>query len=130
MICRAGAFFEGAPIATSEDSDTYWLYLFNKCSPHEVSFLQLRRRQQVLDLTDDNESSDRVVYSEDRREYEWFPPIVRCEEDMPFPQEVENIFVRKGIRFHGRVATAPHAPVLFEEVMASVPHADPKINLI
>jgi hypothetical protein len=121
-ICRVREAFTCAAIAGSEDSDVYWLLLFAKKSPRETTWLQLRRRPLVLDLTEDRgEGLDRVVHGVNRRGYDWYPPVVKTEADLPLPRDDCELFVREGCRFHGEIIAAPHAAVPLELVLAQAP---------
>ena len=119
-IARNRESFAGAALGLSEDNDEFWLLLFAKKNPLESTWLQLRRRPHVLDLTEARCGGfDQVVHGVDRRVYDWYPPVVKIEADMPFPRDDCELFVREGCRFHGEVVAAPHAAIPLEHILVA-----------
>ena len=108
MISRNRDDFHCTAIGLEEDGELWWLVLFAKQQPFQTTFLQLRRRARVLDLTSD------ARYTLNRREYDYLPPTIRDETNMPFGDEVQDLYVRTDGRFIGRVVCFPHRAEAFE----------------
>lgn len=116
-ICRLRDVFRGVAVGAEENGD-FWLLLYAKKSPYQATFLQLRGRPVELDLAHDA-GNDASWASLSRREYEFLPPTVRVETDVPFPgEEDHDIFVRTGLVFQGLVVVSPHSPLPLERFVA------------
>jgi hypothetical protein len=113
-IARIRDACRGIAIGVEADGDEFWLFLFAKASPHETTFLQLRRRPLVLDIVDDSAWS--MPRHADRREYDFLPPIIRTERDLSIPDD-SDMFVRTGMVMRGKVVGSPHAAVGFERFL-------------
>jgi len=122
-ICRIRDCFWETAIGLEEEGE-FWLVLFAKKNPHECTFLQLRPKMTEVDLSD-GIALQREAPHQDRRQYEFLPPTICTEQDIPFPKDEDfDIFVRWDFRLHGKTAAAPHAPMAFERFLSM--HAGPK----
>lgn len=119
-VCRARELFFATALGLEADGDEYWMLLFAKQAPFQATFLQLRRRPVVLDISCQSVVAQ-ITPPPDRREYECFPPVVRTEADLPFPFEDCDIFVRSGLRLGAGGVGAPHSPLLLERFLLQCP---------
>ena len=112
-IARHRDAFPCQAIGFEEDGLDWWLVLFCKQSPHQCTFLHLHQREVVLDL----DNADAVNMN--HRVYDFFPPKVLTETEVPWPQGEEDpeIFVRSGVRARGLYMTTAHASMPFSYFM-------------
>ena len=129
-IARARTEFRGVAVASAEDDAVWWLVLFCKQQPHEVTFLQLRRRATVLNCSSVDTSRNHNL---NRREFDYLPPTIRDDTDMP--DLGHALFVPVGLRYHGRVVASPHPAEPWDTFMSltvcdeAAPRAQPKAHV-
>ena len=113
VIVRHQALFHEIAVGLAPDGD-YWLVLFAKELPRQVTFLELRRQPRVLTVLAPRPEQLRP----NRREYAYLGPTeIRTERDLPFPLEDADIYVRH-VKLQGLRAVSPHEPMLLEVVVA------------
>ena len=108
-ICRLREFFRETAIGVGKkDAPELWMVLFAKQSPREVTFLQLRRRPTALDVRDRAAG----VTTPARRDYDWYPPVVRTENDF---QDIDDsaLWVHRNLKVVGLIVVSPHEAEFF-----------------
>ena len=125
LIARHRQHFEQMVISLEPDATACWYFLYAKQSPGiQTMWLELRRRPVQVDIHRDE--LDAFDCLEHGRVYDTFPAVFRSEKNIGFPDEPDfDLWVRAGVRFAGKVAKAPHAPVRLEHFLSGKPQAPP-----
>ena len=115
FISRNRDTYRGCAIGLEPDGDIFWLLLYAKQNPHLTTFMQLRRRPTVLDLTNDEDPDH-----EERRVYDYLrpEPIVRSQATAPIPHQDCELFVRRDLRFKRETVVSPHRAETWESIAA------------
>ena len=95
----------------------WWLILFAKKSPYQVTFLQLRPRLQPL-LGAGDLALDPDVWT--HQEFDYFPLVVRFEDQLGF-DDCDDLFILEGVTVRGKYASAARQPVAFDIFAAALP---------
>ena len=120
QVCPNRSFWKGRAMrsAGSSSGAAWYLILFCKQSPYQVTFLELRERRGVLGGEEDN-----VSRSAEHREFDFFPLVILVESEVDFADADADIMVLSDVRLVGRVALSCHAPQQFERLVLMQPQA-------
>lgn len=123
IVCPHRVHFHGVALAKGQaDPPVYWLVLFAKQQPYQVTFLSLRPRPRILELSGEEEGLGQHDRSAEHVEFDYLPPVVREEWELGF-DEGDDILCLAGIRMQGDYASTSHEPEPLENFMARLPAA-------
>ena len=110
-VCPNRDRFHGVALAKVEDEDPeiWWLVLFCKQSPYQVTLLQLRRRPRQL--CPRSEHNNEVFHggAHGPKEFEYLPAIVKNEFEVSFSED-DDIVCLAGTRFREKSRAPPTMP--------------------
>ncbi len=124
LICPHREQFHGVALGSADEGGNvleWWLLLFAKQQPHEITFLRLAPRPRII--ADDDvdviaEAIDRPP-GWDHVEFDFMPPTFRYEHNIGF-SDGDDVLCLHGITLHGLHAGTSHTAMEFERLVVTL----------